>query len=140
MGRTKKAAAPAESVQAAQDESRLTIDTPGARTAAEDAADGRIIGPADESELAGCQEDEAVLREGLLTEYAVTAESGLNLRDVPSFAGTILAELPQDAGVYSCDKPEGGWLHVHTGRLEGWMLAEYLEELPLPELSACEPE
>lgn len=78
--------------------------------------------------------------EGLIAEYAVTAEGLLNLRDAPSFAGAILAELPRGAGVYSYDKPVDGWLHVHTGRLEGWMLAEYLEELPLPELSACEPE
>lgn len=78
--------------------------------------------------------------EGLIREYAVTAEGLLNLRDAPSFAGTILAELPRGAGVYSYENPVDGWLHVRTGRLEGWMLAEYLEELPLPELSACEPE
>lgn len=78
--------------------------------------------------------------EGLIREYAVTAEGLLNLRDAPSFAGTILAELPRGAGVYSYDKPVDGWLYARTGRLEGWMLAEYLEELPLPELSACEPE
>lgn len=78
--------------------------------------------------------------EGLIAEYAVTAEGLLNLRDAPSFTGAILAELPRGAGVYSYEKPVDGWLHVRTGRLEGWMLAEYLEELPLPELSACEPE
>lgn len=86
------------------------------------------------------QTEHGELLERLITEYAVTAEGLLNLRDAPSFAGTILAELPRGAGVYSYDKPVDGWLHVHTGRLEGWMLAEYLEELPLPELSACEPE
>lgn len=78
--------------------------------------------------------------EGLIAEYAVTAEAGLNLRDAPGYHGSILAELPHGAGVYSYDKPVDGWLCVRTGRLEGWMLAEYLEELPLPELSACEPE
>lgn len=78
--------------------------------------------------------------ERLITEYAVTVEGLLNLRDAPGFHGAILAALPQGAGVYSYDKPVDGWIHVRTGRLEGWMLAEHLEELPLPELSACEPE
>lgn len=78
--------------------------------------------------------------EGLIRAYAVTAEGLLNLRDAPGYHGAILAELPRGAGVYSYEKPVDGWLHVRTGRLEGWMLAEYLEELPLPELSACEPE
>ena len=78
----------------------------------------------------------AEVLEGLLMEYAVTSKSGLNLRDAPSLDGAVLAELPQGDGVYSYGEAEGGWLRVRTGRLEGWMLAEHLEEVPLPELSA----
>lgn len=37
--------------------------------------------------------------EGLLAEYAVTSESGLNLRDAPGMDGAVLAELPRGAGV-----------------------------------------
>ena len=74
--------------------------------------------------------------EGLLAEYAVTSESGLNLRDAPGMDGAVLAELPRGAGVYSYGEAQGGWLRVRTGRLEGWMLAKHLEELPRPELSA----
>lgn len=74
--------------------------------------------------------------EGLLAEYAVTSESGLNLRDAPGMDGAVLAELPRGAGVYSYGEAQDGWLRVRTGRLEGWMLAKHLEELPLPELSA----
>lgn len=79
---------------------------------------------------------EAGLPEGVLAEYAVTSERGLNLRDAPSFDGAILAVLPQGAGVHSQCKPSDGWLRVHTGRLAGWMLAEHLDALPPPELSA----
>lgn len=74
--------------------------------------------------------------EGLPAEYAVTSESGLNLRDAPGMDGSVLAELPRGAGVYSYGEAQDGWLRVRTGRLEGWMLAKHLEELPLPELSA----
>lgn len=115
MERTKKTAA-AERDREPAPEEPLGVDTHGA--------------PLDEGELL----------EGLIAEYAVTGCNALNLRDAPGFHGAILAELPRGAGVYSCDKPVDGWLHVRTGRLEGWMLAEHLEELPLPELSACEPE
>jgi len=66
MVRTRKAAIPPESVQEPRDELKMGMDTPGTREAAEGAANGRIIGPADESELAGCQ-DETELQDGELT-------------------------------------------------------------------------
>ncbi len=84
----------------------------------------------------GRMEDPRAGLEGLLAEYAVTSESGLNLRDAPGMDGAVLAELPRGAGVYSYGEAQDGWLRVRTGRLEGWMLAKHLEELPLPELSA----
>lgn len=135
MGRPKKAAASAESVQEQRDELNVGTDTSGALEAAEGAVPGQIIGPADESELLGCQEDEAELKEGLLVEYAVASANGLRLRQEPSLDAAILAVLPQGDGVF-CDGEPGpeGWFHVRTGRLEGWMLARHLEELPLPEL------
>lgn len=111
---------------------RTTIDPPMPRRVREP-----MIGLASEPEEAALEESAAL--EGLIAEYAVTSARGLNLRDRPSLDGKILAVLPYGAGVYSYDKPTDGWLHVGTGRLAGWMLAEYLEELPLPELSACDP-
>ena len=103
---------------------RKTAAAPGT---AREARGGRMEGP-----QAGL--------EGLLAEYAVTSESGLNLRDAPGMDGAVLAELPRGAGVYSYGEAQDGWLRVRTGRLEGWMLAKHLEELPLPELSAYGPD
>ncbi len=45
------------------------------------------------------------------------------------------AQLPRSAGVYGEEGPVDGWLFVCTGRLEGWMMSQYLEPLPLPELA-----
>lgn len=88
-----------------------------------------------ESELLGCQ-DEAELQEGLLLEYAVTAENGLYLRAGPSVDSAALAVLPWGAGVFAegGSEPENGWLRVRTGRLAGYMMEQHLEALPLPEL------
>lgn len=110
--------------------------------ASNEAPQDPVIGMEPEADAAAAVEqlEETDTLECMITEYAVTAQSGLNLRAEPRMDGQILAVLPYGAGVYSYDKPTDGWLHVGTGRLAGWMLAEYLEELPLPELSACEPE
>lgn len=98
---------------------------------------GRTKKPAAAPETAvGPQDARMEGLEGLLAEYAVTSESGLNLRDAPGLDGAVLAEMPRGAGVYSYGEARDGWLRVRTGRLEGWMLAKHLEELPLPELSA----
>lgn len=112
---------------------QTTIDPPMPRRVREP-----MIGLTPEPEEAA-QEESAAL-EGLIVEYAVTSARGLNLRDRPSLDGKILAVLPFDAGVYSYSQPGDGWLLVRSGRLEGWVRSEYLEELPLPELSACDPE
>lgn len=95
-----------------------------------------VVGPESEKELLGCQEDEAVLQEGLLVAFAVASANGLRLRKEPSLDADILVVLPQGDGVF-CDGEPGpeGWLHVRTGRLEGWMLAKHLDELPFPELT-----
>lgn len=128
MAKTKKAAAPAESAQEARGELEMGIDTPAAREAAEGAANGQIIGPADAGELAGCQ-DEAELSEGVLTEYSVTAEGGLRLRERPSLDAPVLAVLPWGAGVFADEPPVGEWVCVTTGLLSGYMLAKYLAPL-----------
>lgn len=138
MAKAKKAAASPESFQKAQEELKMgvdTMDTTGTQEAAEGIATGQIIGPADESELLGCQEDEAVLQEGMLTEYTVTAEGGLNLRAGPGLDARIIAVLPFGAGIYTDGEPMGGWFQVRTGRLEGWMMAAHLDPLPLPALA-----
>lgn len=128
MGRTKKAAAPPESVQEARDELGMGMDTPGAQEAAEGAANGQIIGPADPAELLGCQ-DEAELSEGELTEYSVTAEHGLRLRERPSLEAPVLAVLPWGAGVFADEPPLGEWVCVTTGLLSGYMLVKHLAPL-----------
>ena len=106
--------------------------------APEAAVSGQIIGPESESDLLGCQDESEVL-EGLLVEYAVTSKGGLRLRQEPSLDSPILVVLPLGAGVFSdgVSAPEG-WLHVRTGRLEGYMLARHLEELPMPELTCAD--
>ena len=136
MGRSRKVATPAESAQETRDELNVGMDTSEAPGAAEGAVTGQIVGPVDESALLGCQEDEAVLMESLLTEYAVAAEGGLNLREQPGLDAPVVAVLPFGAGVYAGDEPMGGWLHVRTGRLEGWMMAAHLDPLPLLALAS----
>lgn len=81
--------------------------------------------------------DEAELTECVLTEYAVTGCNLLNLRAGPVLDAPIVAQLPRGAGVFEAAEPgPEGWLHVRTGRLEGWMMSKYLEPLPLPEWPA----
>lgn len=131
MGRTKKASTPSESAQ----EKRNGLETDIALEVAEEAATGRIVYPADEGELLECQDEAEVLEDSLI-EYAVSAEGGLRLRAYPGQDAPVLAVLPKDIGVFAGGEPMDGWLYVHTGRLEGWMMAKHLEALPLPELIA----
>lgn len=128
MAKTKKTAAPAENAQEARDELERGMDTPAAQEAAEGAANGQIIGPADAGELAGCQ-DEAELSEGVLTEYSVTAKDGLRLRERPSLDAPVIAVLPWGAGVFADEPPVGEWVCVTTGLLSGYMLVEHLAPL-----------
>lgn len=132
MGRKKKDPAPPESAQDVRDGLGMGTDMPPAQDAAKGAAAGQIVGPADESELAGCQ-DEAELSEGVLTEYSVTAEHGLRLRERPSLDAPVIAVLPWGAGVFADEPPIGGWVCVTTGLLSGYMLAKHLAPL-VPEL------
>lgn len=149
MGRPRKTAAVApETAQETQERQDMSQDTQEQENAAETvqraaeaaqtgAATQEIVGPDDPADLLGCEDaDEAELAEGLLVEYAVTARGGLRLRESPSADAPILAVLPQGAGVLACEEPENGWLHVQTGRLEGWMMAKHLEALSWPELAA----
>lgn len=135
MARTKKSAAAApEAVQEAQAELAMGMDTPGAQEAAEGLAGAQVIGPADEAELLGCQDEEA--RElGYLQEYIVRPDGGLNMRMEPNSDADILAVLPCDSGVTATGTTQGPWMEVVTGRLVGWVLAEYLE--PLAQIMTC---
>ena len=128
MAKKKQAPMPPESAQYAQDELEMGADTTGAQEAAEEAATGQIISQPDEGALAGCQ-DEAELFEWTLTEYAVTAEGGLRLRERPSPDAPIIAVLPWGAGVFTDEPPLGGWVCVTTGLLSGYMMAEHLAPL-----------
>lgn len=128
MGRSKKAAVPPESAQAAQNETEMGMDTPGTQEPAEGAANGQIIGPADPAELLGCQE-EAELQEGELTEYAVAPKGGLRLRKRPSLDAPVIAVLPWGAGVFADEPPIGEWVCVTTGLLSGYMLVKHLAPL-----------
>lgn len=128
MGRTKKPAAAPESAQKARDglDEGMDISTPG--EGSEDTLAGRVVGPADPAELLGCQE-EAELSEGVLTEYSVTAEGGLRLRERPSPNAPVIAVLPWGAGVFADEPPVGEWLCVTTGLLSGYMLVKHLAPL-----------
>lgn len=133
MAKAKKSTAAAEAAQETRENQEMAQ---AAEQAAEDSrAAQETIGPEDESELLGCQ-DEAELQDGLLLEYAVTAETGLFLRAGPSVDSAALAVLPWGAGVFAegGGEPEKGWLRVRTGRLAGYMMEQHLEALPLPEL------
>ena len=125
MARTRTAATPPESAQEVREGLGVCMDTSGTLEAAEGAANGQIIGPADASELAGCQ-DEGSLQDGVLTEYAVTAEHGLRLRERPSLDAPVTAVMPWGAGVFADEPPVGEWVRVTTGLLSGYMLAERL--------------
>lgn len=113
MAKTGKttAAAP-ETAQKAQEQQSMSQNTQGQETASETAQG----------------------TSGLYVEYAVTAGGGLRLRGGPSTDAPIIAVLPRGAGVLGDGElgPDG-WCHVRTGRLEGWMMAQHLEALPMPE-------
>lgn len=127
MAKAKKSTAATETAQETRESQEMAQDIQEAEQAAQS-------GPEEESELLGGQ-DEAELQESLLLEYAVTAENGLYLRAGPSADSAALAVLPWGAGVFAeGGGPEAGWLRVRTGRLAGYMMEQYLEALPLPEL------
>ena len=142
MARTKQSAAKAlEAAQEAQEQQDLSQDIQeqeAAQTVPETAQEGsaaqEVIGPDDPAELLGCEDeptDEAELMDGLLVEFAVTPKGGLRLRAEPSLDAPVVAILPCGAGVLADDEPEDGWVHVRTGWLDGWMLADRLEALSL---------
>ena len=91
MAKAKKSTAAAETAQETRESQEMAQDIQAAEQAAQS-------GPEEESELLGCQ-DEAERQEGLLLEYAVTAENGLYLRAGPSADSAALAVLPWGAGV-----------------------------------------
>jgi len=137
MGRTKKnAVAAPDAVKEVQEPQEVSQGIREVERNSEAAVTPEIIGPESEAELAGCQEaeDEVVLAEGMFVVYAVTAEGGLRLRREPSLNAPVIAELPWGAGVFGDGNPPiDGWRQVFTGRLSGWMMAEYLEPVAAPE-------
>jgi len=133
MGRTKKNVTAPEAVKEPQEVSQGIQEI---ERNSEAAVTPEIIGPESETDLAGRQEaeDEVVLAKGMFIVYAVTAEGGLRLRREPSLNAPVIAELPWGAGVFgNGDPPIDGWRQVFTGRLSGWMMAEYLEPVAVPE-------
>lgn len=127
MGKTKKSATQAAEQVAAVQENHMDAEGLAVPDEAQEAA-----GPA--LERSG-PDGEAELVEGVLQPYAVAFKGVLRLRQEPRPDAPIIAALPCGAGVFA-DGESGpdGWLHVLTGRLSGWMMAEHLEALPLPEL------
>lgn len=130
-----------QTVQSAQNEleSRRAEDAMERKTTLDSdqeasAVTQEVIGPEEPEELLGCQEDEMDAAGSALPLCAVTAAGGLRLRQEPNLQAPVIAELPCGAGVYAEGEAVNGWLHVRTGRLEGFMMARYLEVLPLPEL------
>lgn len=124
----------AQETQGGQDMAMDTQTAEAASGAAESGQEGttarETIGPEDAPELLGGQdEDEAELEEGLLTEYAVTAEGGLRLREKPSLDARVIAVLPWGSGVFAPEPPDGEWVHVTTGLLAGYMMVGHLVPL-----------
>ena len=111
MVRTRKAAMPPESAQEVREGLGVCMDTSGTLEAAEGAANGQIIGPADASELAGCQ-DEGSLQDGVLTEYAapcgVCRQVMMEFCDPEEFE-IILAVGTEDYKIYTLQEllPQG---------------------------------
>lgn len=71
-----------------------------------------------------------------LTGCYVTGRGGLNLREAPDMNARVVAVLPFGVGVWA-DMPindEPGWVRVETGILSGWVRAEFLAPVPVPEL------
>ena len=140
MARARNADKAAESAQEAREAQDMSQDTQGAGAQPGAAEDGQER--PDEEQLAEC----------VLTECAVTGCEALNLRELPDLSARVQADdrsgsLTTALGAsFGCAEqpprqpaaaqgPVDGWLFVRTGRLEGWMMAKYLEALPLPELS-----
>ena len=141
MARARNADKAAESAQEAREAQDMSQDTQGAGAQPGAAEDGQER--PDEEQLAEC----------VLTECAVTGCEALNLRELPDLSARVLAAHDRSGSLttalgasFGCAEqpprqpaaaqgPVDGWLFVRTGRLEGWMMAKYLEALPLPELS-----
>ena len=143
MARARNADKAAESAQEAREAQGSSSafqadDRSGGLSAAQDMPQdtqgaGALPGGAEDGQK---RPDKEQLAECVLTEYAVTGCEALNLRAEPVLDAPIVAQLPRGAGVFEGAEPgPEGWLHVRTGRLEGWMMSKYLEALPLPELA-----
>lgn len=87
-----------------------------------------VIGPEGMADLLGCQ-DEAAMHGQTAVEYAVCGSIGLNLRTTPSLDGAVVAVLPPGCGVLVQGEPDGEWVRVRTGRLDGYVMAQYLSPL-----------
>lgn len=74
--------------------------------------------------------NEVVLDAFHLTEYSnlgiVTVSEGkVNIRDSASLDGKIVGKIGKDAGCDILDE-DGEWLHVKSGKVEGYIKAEYV--------------
>jgi len=129
MGRTKKDAVTApEAVQETQEPQEVSQGPETAPRVAEcpqeRATPQEVIGPENETELLGCQ-DEAHGDPPL--EYAVAGCDLLNLRERPGLDARIITALPRGVGVSDTGQRQDDWWEVATGRLTGWVLSTYLE-------------
>ncbi len=64
-----------------------------------------------------------------IIEYAVAGCELLNLREQPGLEARILTVLPCGVGVSATGQRQGEWWEVVTGRLTGWVLSTYLEQV-----------
>ncbi len=88
------------------------------------AAAHEVIGPENESELLGCQDEASNIQP---LEYAVAGCTFLNLRERPGLDAPITAVLPCGVGVSDTGQVQGDWWEIVTGRLTGWVMSTYLE-------------
>ncbi len=136
MARTKKSADKAAgSAQEARDGLDMNVDIADVQepsgAAQGDATGVEAAAPDDPADLpSGAGDaDETELEEGTLTEYAVTAEGGLRLRERPDGNAPVIATLPWGAGVFADEEPIGEWIPVTTGLLSGYMMGRHLAPL-----------
>lgn len=57
--------------------------------------------------------------------FATYQENNLNIRETPDESGRLVGKLPKDA---ACEvlESEGGWAHITSGKVEGYVKEEYL--------------
>lgn len=92
--------------------------------------------PAEAQAAADTPVEIIVEADALAQECVVNKRVKIYLREKPSKDALVIAILPGGVGVFPDGPREGDpeWVHVRTGLLSGWVMAQFLEALPAPEI------